>query len=147
MTTTVMWHGYKIEFTPLSHPFNIPSLQDHVMTALAAYLIGAGVNQYFGVIGWRWNCAEIPMGTLGPLLSKPLGPPQADPVTTMRAVGNTTEIVYTRSFGVGTHVSLNVSTGTQAGRFLDAWTHCCIRWSDGTNNTCNAGDCGFAEGR
>ena len=33
----------------------------------AGFLIGAQRNQYFGVIGWHWNCAEIPAATLAPL--------------------------------------------------------------------------------
>ena len=38
--------------------------KNDAVLALAAFLSGAGRHQYFGVIGWHWNCAEIPVGTL-----------------------------------------------------------------------------------
>jgi hypothetical protein len=41
--------------------------ENNAVLALAAFLSGAGDNQFFGVIGWHWNCEEIPVDTLAPL--------------------------------------------------------------------------------
>ena len=69
-------------------------------------------------------------------MSKPLGAPVAGPTITTRPVGtDVTEVLYQRRFGNRSSVTLNVSTGR------NPWTHCCIKWADGTNSTCSAGDC------
>lgn len=48
---------------------------DGAVLGLAAFLVGASLNQFYGAIGWYWNCREIPVATLAPLVSKKLGEP------------------------------------------------------------------------
>ena len=112
--------------------------------ALAGFLIGAQRNQYFGVIGWHWNCAEIPAATLAPLYKKPLGAPLARAAlvqTPIVGIKGGVELVYTRQFAHGVKVMLNVSHGTGPRTHPQSWVRCCITWGDGTNSSCAPGDC------
>jgi hypothetical protein len=86
--------------------------------SLAAFLVGAGENAYFGA-GSEWSACDdwlIPHAEY----AKPLGAPDGD------AQQNGT--VYTRTFGSG-KVSVTLDTAKQAG---------CVRWGDGstTGNAC-----------
>ncbi len=110
--------------------------KNQAVLALAAFLTGAGDNQSFGVIGWHWNCAEIPAETLASLYKKPLGKPLG-PATvklTPRAV------LYMRKFAKGTSVFLNATRATAYPPRHAPPSQCCILWGDGTNSTCNNGD-------
>lgn len=113
--------------------------QDNSILALAAYLIGAGENQFFGAIGWYWNCHEIPVSSLAPLYAKPLGPPLTDAVRTVTPLvgpSSPAMIVSERRFTHGVRVMLNSSHNLKEG-----WARCCIRWGDGSNSSCAPGDC------
>lgn len=110
--------------------------------ALAAFLCGAGgENQYFGVVGWHWNCAEIPVGTLAPLYQKPLGAPLGPATVTISpsavAAGAST-VAYERRFARGASVRLSV---THHGGRSPPPARCCILWGDGSNSSCSPGDC------
>ena len=115
--------------------------KDSAVLALAAFLSGAGRNQYFGVIGWHWNCAEIPVETLTPLYKKPLGAPLAPATVTVEAssvAAGASNVTYQRKFAKGTSVML--SAIHNGGRNAPP-ARCCILWGDGTNSTCSVGDC------
>eukprot|EP00041_Stephanoeca_diplocostata_P017373 m.348676 g.348676 ORF g.348676 m.348676 type:complete len:150 (-) comp20680_c0_seq2:448-897(-) len=56
---------------------------DGAVLGLAAYLIGASQNQFYGAIGWYWNCHEIPVATLAPLVGQKLGKPTGDAASTV----------------------------------------------------------------
>ena len=110
--------------------------KNEAVLALAAFLSGAGDNQYFGVIGWHWDCAEIPAETLAPLYTKPLGAPLGPAAVTVTPAA----VLYTRKFAKGTSVFLNA---TRVGAYPPRQAppnQCCILWGDGTNTTCAKGD-------
>ena len=84
-------------------------------------------NQYFGCIGWHWNCAEIPATTLAPLYAKPLGAPLGPHTTTLIPIAGTTNgvtMVYSREFKYGVKVILNASHGMGT----RGWVRCCIAY-------------------
>eukprot|EP01051_Picozoa_sp_SAG22_P009945 SAG22_NODE_864_length_6788_cov_2.700553_5_plen_107_part_00 len=98
------------------------------------------------------------MSIKAPLYRKPLGPPlgpaavtvvnspgrsPSTSASTAAGAGGTaaaagSNVIYRRKFAKGTSVLLNV---THNGGRNSPPSRCCILWGDGTNNTCNPGDC------
>lgn len=111
--------------------------KDTSIQGLAAFLVGAGNNQFYAAIGWYWQCNEIPIKTLAPLYKKPLGSPKGDAkVVTSHPQPNITTYIYERSFDKGTRVRFNQTLGVKG-----ILPGCCIWWGDGTTSQCRPGDC------
>jgi hypothetical protein len=117
--------------------------QDHALAGLAAFLIGAGVNQFYSAIGWYWQCSEVPTKTLLGVYDKPLGAPKGPASnTTTTPAPNVTNVAFRREFGAGTIVLYNVTASTDSRGRVTNTQHCCISWSDGSTAACNPGECG-----
>jgi len=69
---------------------------------LAAFLIGAGPDQYWGFGAWVYRDCGGAAASWGPLLDKPLGAPLADGVYDAP--------LWTRSFAAGVNVTFNAAT-------------------------------------
>jgi hypothetical protein len=86
--------------------------QVHTMTApteniLAAFLIGAGKNCYFGFGSWSTVFDDL-SDRWSPLFDLPLGPPLGDAALDEEASG---AIIYRRQFAHGVNVSFDMTTG------------------------------------
>ena len=74
---------------------------------LAAFLVGAGKNAYWGQGGWVLpNATEINGRWMPELFERPLGEPLAD------AIYDTASASWARRFASGTSVSFSARTGT-----------------------------------
>ena len=123
---------------------NVESYTVDFNVTLAAYLVAAGPNAYFGA-GSTWDtCDSWLVDYQLKDYQKKLGKPTSDAVLTNSSVG---DVTYTRKFASGTQVKLSLPVGSQADRSgckriqPDPKLRCtsCIWWSDGTvtGNACN----------
>lgn len=110
---------------------------------LAAYLVAAGENAYFGA-GSTWDtCDSWLVDYQLADYQKELGRPAGDAVLRNSSAG---DVTYTRRFASGTHVMLHMPVGSEPDRGgckrlqPDPKLRCtsCVWWSDGTvtGNAC-----------
>ena len=112
---------------------------DYLLPKLAAFLMGAGANTYFTAVGEYWTCDSEQQ--VVPEFGRPLGTPRGLATVQNGTTGRdgTPVARWTRSFGNGTFVELNVTLSLRFDPHHDV--HCCIFWSSGEISVCPGSDC------